>query len=88
MYAAAIGWDMPAKFALSFLLFAPTLRWLFAHVERTKWIRRGLGALGWSMVIEVLLITAQSYRGRAWHYNNQIDSCRPEYDEAFHRFMY
>jgi hypothetical protein len=64
-------WDKPAKFALSFLAFGSTLIWLFAHVERTKWIRRGLGVLGWSMVLEGTLITAQSFRGRASHFNNE-----------------
>lgn len=75
-------WDKPAKFALSFLAFGPALLWLFSHVEPTKLIRRGLGALGWSMVLEVTLIFTQSIRGTASHFNTATTL-----DSAIYRAM-
>lgn len=62
-------WDKPTKFALSFLVFGPALLWLFSHVEPTRVIRRGLGAIGWSMVLEIGLIFTQSARGTTSHFN-------------------
>ena len=62
-------WDKPAKFALSFLAFGPAMLWLFSHVEPTKLIRRGLGVLGWSLVVEIALIFLQSVRGTTSHFN-------------------
>ena len=62
-------WDKPAKFALAFLAFAPMLLWLFSKVESSKLIRRGLGVLGWSMILETVLITMQAARGTTSHFN-------------------
>lgn len=62
-------WDKPAKFALSFLAFGPALLWLFSQIEPTKVIRRGLGVLAWSMVLEIALIFLQSVRGTSSHFN-------------------
>jgi hypothetical protein len=75
-------WDKPAKFALSFLAFGPALLWLFSHVESTKLIRRGLGALGWSMVVEIALIFMQSVRGTTSHFNKST-----VFDSAVYRGM-
>ena len=75
-------WDKPAKFALSFLAFGPALLWLFSHVESTKLIRRGLGALGWSMVVEIALIFMQSVRGTTSHFNKSTT-----FDSAVYRGM-
>ena len=75
-------WDKPAKFALFFLAFGPALLWLFSHVETTKLIRRGLGAIGWSMVLEIALIFSQSARGMASHFNTAT-----ALDSAIYRAM-
>lgn len=75
-------WDKPIKFALSFLAFGPALLWLFSHVEPTKLIRRGLGVLGWSLVLEIVLIFLQSVRGTTSHFNKST-----AFDSAVYRGM-
>ena len=76
------AWDKPAKFALSFLAFGPTLLWLFSRVEHTKLVKRGLGVLGWSMILEVTLIFLQSVRGTTSHFNHETT-----FDGAVYRTM-
>ncbi len=63
-------WDKPIKFAISFLAFSPMVLWLFSHVERTRLMRLGIEVLGWSMVVEISVIFAQSVRGTSSHFNN------------------
>ncbi len=75
-------WDKPAKFALSFLALGPALLWLFSQVESTKLIRRGLGVLGWSLVLEIALIFLQSVRGTTSHFNKST-----AFDSAVYRGM-
>src|SRR3954454_18165879 len=66
----APAWLKPAKFALSFALYAFTLIWLLGFVRGHPWLVRivaGLTALG--VVIEMACIGVQAAPGTTSHYN-------------------
>lgn len=67
-------WLKPAKFAISFLLYATSLAWLMSF------LRRGRRAAGWAAMViavtaylEVGIIVFQASRGRASHFNEATD---------------
>src|SRR3954464_15313040 len=66
----APAWLKPAKFAVSFALYAFTLIWLLGSVRdhpRLVRVVAGLTALG--LVVEMACIGVQAARGTTSHYN-------------------
>ena len=70
LVTGAPAWLKPAKFASSIAIYAFTLAWMFAFLDRWPRTRR---IVGWvtaaAMVIEMVIIAGQAARGRASHFN-------------------
>lgn len=63
-------WLKPAKFAISFAVYALTLAWLIGHLRRGRRVARWAAyVIVVTGVLEVGIIVFQAARGRASHYN-------------------
>ncbi|MFI6824093.1 hypothetical protein ACIBJE_24605 [Micromonospora sp. NPDC050187] len=63
-------WAKPFKFALSFLLYAPTLAWLLSLLRRHHTAGRRAGTVvAVTAAVEMVIIVGQVLRGRQSHYN-------------------
>jgi hypothetical protein len=66
----APAWLKPAKFAASIALYTFTLAWIFSLIPTWARTRR---TVGWTtavaMVLEIVVISVQAFRGRASHFN-------------------
>lgn len=64
------AWAKTTKFALSFLLYAPTILWMFSYMTgRPRLKRFVLDACGIMLFLEMLLVMAQALRGQPMHFN-------------------
>lgn len=67
-------WLKPAKFAVSFVLYAVTLAWLLAHLRRgrrtARWTANVITIVS---ILEVGIIATQAARGRASHFNETTE---------------
>jgi hypothetical protein len=66
----APAWLKPTKFAVSIAIYTFTLAWIFTLIPEWTRTRR---IVGWTtasaMVVEIVLIGGQAYRGTASHFN-------------------
>ena len=63
-------WAKSTKFALSFLLYAPTLLWVQTVTQvRPRLMRRILDLSAATLLVEMALLMVQAFRGQAMHFN-------------------
>jgi hypothetical protein len=64
-------WIKPGKFAVSIAIYAWTLAWFMPYLTGPRWAK---GLVRWgtavAMVVEILCIAGQSWRGTTSHFNN------------------
>jgi hypothetical protein len=66
----AAAWLKPAKFAISTLIFAASIAWLFQYLTVSSKLKRYLGGvLSFALVLEVGIIDLQAARGITSHFN-------------------
>jgi len=66
----APAWLKPAKFAISTLIFAASMAWLFQYLTTSPKLKRGLAwTLSSALVLEVAIISVQAARGSTSHFN-------------------
>jgi len=64
------AWAKTTKFALSFLLYAPTMLWMFSYTTGRPRLRRFvLDACAVMLFVEMILVIIQAVRGQAMHFN-------------------
>jgi hypothetical protein len=66
----APAWLKPAKFAVSIAIYTSTLAWIFSLIPEWTRLRR---AVGWTtavtLVLEIVIIGLQAWRGTTSHFN-------------------
>ena len=66
----APAWLKPAKFAVSIAIYSLTLAWVFGYLRAWERTRRLVGRLtAVVLVLEVVIIDAQAWRGTTSHFN-------------------
>ena len=66
----APAWLKPAKFAASIAIYCLTLAWIFTYLPSWVRLRRSIGwATAVALVIEMLIIGLQAWRGTTSHFN-------------------
>jgi len=64
------AWAKTTKFALSFLLYAPTMLWMFSYMTGRPRVKRFvLDACGAILFFEMLMVILQAVRGQPMHFN-------------------
>lgn len=63
-------WMKSLKFAVSFIVYAPTILWMFSYVKlRPRLMRFVMDACGAVLTIEIGLLVIQAVRGQPVHFN-------------------
>lgn len=63
-------WEKPLKFFISSAIFALTYSWLSSFITRgQRWVQRVGNIMAFSMVVELVLITAVAATGETSHFN-------------------
>lgn len=63
-------WIKPMKFAISSILYTVTLAWILSYVEGRRWLVTLVSAVtAVSLLVEIVIITAQAVRGVQSHFN-------------------
>lgn len=65
-----VSWRKPILFGISSGLTLASLGWIHPRLRPRWWDRLACGLTAWALVLEVLLITLQQWRGRASHFNH------------------
>lgn len=64
------NWAKNLKFSISFLLFTPTILWIYSLIDRNRktawWMATGIGV---TLLAEMALLLTQAVRGQPMHFN-------------------
>lgn len=64
------NWAKNFKFSLSFLLYTPTILWIYSLIEHNRktawWMANGIGV---TLLFEMALLLTQAVRGQPMHFN-------------------
>jgi hypothetical protein len=65
----APAWLKPLKFAISTALYALSVAWLLSYLPGLPRLRRAGAVIAWVLIIELVIIDAQAWRGTTSHFN-------------------